>query len=184
MKFHFILKEINMVKKALAASIFVFVLGLALFVAMDRDGQPETTGSQIVHAAEAGKPAPPFTLVNLDGKEVKLADYQGKKVMLNFWATWCPPCKAEMPAMQQLYEQAGSRYEILAVNIDPENDVAGFVNEYELTFPILLDKTGAVNSEYGIISIPTTFLIDENGKMQKQHIGMMTLEQMKEFMKP
>jgi peroxiredoxin len=172
-----------MVKKAIAASVFIVVFMLALYVALDKDSQPKTR-NPVVHAAETGNQAPPFSLVNMEGKQVKLEDYKGKKVMLNFWATWCPPCKAEMPAMQQLYEKSGSSYEILAINIDPENDVGGFVNEYELTFPILLDKTGAVNSEYGIISIPTTFLIDENGKMQKKHIGMMTLEQMEEFMKP
>ncbi|WP_053363595.1 redoxin domain-containing protein [Bacillus sp. FJAT-27251] len=173
-----------MVIKPLAISMFVGVLMLALFAAMDKGNQPETSSSPIVHAAETGKPAPSFSLVNMEGKEVKLEDYKGKKVMLNFWATWCPPCKAEMPAMQQLYEKAGGSFEILAIAIDPDNDVAGFVNEYELTFPILLDKNGTVNNDYGIISIPTTFLIDEDGKMKKKHIGMMTLEQMEEFMEP
>ncbi len=132
-------------------------------------------------AAEVNEKAPDFSLKTLEGKEVKLSDFKGKKVMINFWATWCPPCKAEMPAMQQLYNQANGYFDILAINIDPQNDVKGFVSENRLTFPILLDESGKTNQGYSIISIPTTFLINEKGIIEKKHIGAMTFEQMEEF---
>lgn len=129
----------------------------------------------------AGVQAQEFSLENLNGKQIQLSHYKGERVLINFWATWCPPCRAEMPAMQELYEKYKDRIEFLAINIDPENDVKGYVNEMKLTFPILLDKTGAVNERYGIISIPTTLLVDEKGTIIKKQIGAMNSEQLKEF---
>ena len=103
--------------------------------------------------------------------------------MLNFWATWCPPCKEEMPAMEQFYKENSKEVEILAVNLDPQNNVKSFVKDNELTFPILLDQDGAIQQTYSIISIPTTFIIDEQGLILKKHIGSMTYEQMQELLK-
>lgn len=127
--------------------------------------------------------APAFTLKNLAGEEVSLKDYRGKKVMLNFWATWCPPCKEEMPAMEQFYKESSKEVEILAVNLDPQNNVNSFVKDNKLTFPILLDQNGTTQQIYSIISIPTTLIIDEQGLILKKHIGSMTYEQMQELMK-
>nr|WP_249745386.1 TlpA disulfide reductase family protein [Mesobacillus boroniphilus] len=131
----------------------------------------------------AGMVAPNFTLKNLAGEDVSLKDYRGKKVMLNFWATWCPPCKEEMPAMEKFYKEKSKDVEILAVNLDPQNKVKAFVKDNEITFPILLDQDGATQQTYSIISIPTTFIIDEQGLILKKHIGSMTYEQMQELTK-
>ena len=103
--------------------------------------------------------------------------------MLNFWATWCGPCKAEMPEMEQFFKQIGDDTVILAVNIDPQLDVQAFVDEYKLTFPILLDADDKVNETYQIISIPTTYFIDTKGIIQNKFIGTMKLDNMKDFTK-
>ena len=173
-----------MVKKAIAAGILA---GLVLFVIFQQfynsdepqaiEATTETTG------INAGMAAPNFTLKNLAGEEVSLKDYRGKKVMLNFWATWCPPCKEEMPAMEQFYQEKSKDVEILAVNLDPQNDVKAFVKDNEITFPILLDQDGSIQQTYSILSIPTTFIIDEQGLVLKKHIGSMTFDQMQELMK-
>jgi peroxiredoxin len=123
-----------------------------------------------------------FSLPSLTGKEVKLSDYKGKKVLLHFWATWCPPCKWEMSHLQK-FSKKETNIEILAINIDPKNDVRGFAEKYQLTLPILLDQTGEVNEAYSILSIPTSFLVNEEGRIVKKQIGAMTVEQMEEFIK-
>ncbi|MGM0901004.1 MAG: redoxin domain-containing protein [Bacillota bacterium] len=172
-----------MIKKGLTVLLLLLLFAVALLQAMSNEDQNTNVATQeaITATVEVAGQAPNFTLSTLEGKEVKLSDFKGRKVMINFWATWCPPCKAEMPAMQQLYDHANSYMDILAINIDPKNDVAGFVRENQLTFPILLDESGKVNEDYSIISIPTTFLINEEGMIEKKHIGAMTLEQMEEF---
>lgn len=128
-----------------------------------------------------GLQAPDFELETLEGKTVKLSELQGKKVMLNFWATWCPPCKAEMPFMEKFYQEAGDEIEIIAINIDTKNDVAGFAKEMGVTFPILLDKDEQVMKTYQILSIPTTYFIDQDGLIQHKFIGAMSPEKMREF---
>ena len=109
--------------------------------------------------------APDFTLKVLDGEEVALSDFRGKTVLLNFWATWCPPCRAEMPSMERMYgEFDRDELEILAVDLqESEKAVRNFIEDKEYTFPILLDTNGRVGSLYGARSIPTTYLIDEDG---------------------
>lgn len=138
-----------------------------------------------------GDTPPDFTLMNLEGKEVTLSELRGKKVVLNFWATWCPPCKAEMPHMQNYYEKYAKKdnVEILAVNLTSgERDVTAdakidtvmtFRDAYELTFPILLDPENEAGSEYQVITIPTTFFIDSTGTIQQSIQGPMNLDMLK-----
>ncbi|MFT8322866.1 MAG: redoxin domain-containing protein [Bacillus sp. (in: firmicutes)] len=132
---------------------------------------------------EIGKAAPNFVLKNLAGETIKLSDYRGKKVMLNFWATWCPPCKKEMPTIQKFYEENKDKVVILAVNIDGQEDVFDYVHSMNITFPILLDEKDKVNELYQIITIPTTFFIDENGIIQHKFYSAMPLAIMEEFTK-
>jgi peroxiredoxin len=109
--------------------------------------------------------APSFTLKDLNGKEVNLEDYRGKIVFINFWATWCLPCREEMPSMEKLYSKfKDSGFTMLAVNIrEGTKKVRAFKERFGLNFPILLDSDGRVGSKYGVISIPTTYLIDREG---------------------
>lgn len=117
-----------------------------------------------------GNEAPNFKLTTLEGEEVQLADYRGKRVFINFWATWCPPCRAEMPDMQKLYEEDNLDIEILAVNItesEPsEENVKQFVEDFGLTFPILMDRNTEVASNYKVQAYPTSYMVDSKGIIQ------------------
>jgi peroxiredoxin len=175
-----------MIKKVVAAVILVTLLTVAIVQAMDKTTETPETTSQTTASNEGlaiGAKAPDFELKTLAGETVKLSNLRGKKVMLNFWATWCPPCKAEMPAMEQLSKQTEKDVVILAVNIDPQLDVQGFIDENKITFPIPLDTDDKVNETYQVISIPTTYFIDSKGIIQNKYTGSMTLDVMKDFTK-
>lgn len=134
-----------------------------------------------------GEVAPDFELTTLDGKAVKLSDYKGKKVILNFWATWCPPCRAEMPHMQNYFEDKAEQENvaILAVNLTTEDrgvdKVEGFVKEYELAFPIPMDTDGDIGALYQAVTIPTSYMIDTEGKVQNKIVGPMDETMMSGF---
>ncbi|MGF2616280.1 redoxin domain-containing protein [Rossellomorea vietnamensis] len=131
-----------------------------------------------------GELAPDFTLATIDGKSVSLSDYKGQKVILNFWATWCPPCKAEMPHMQKFYEEnKDNGIEIVAVNLTNMDEgkpaIEQFVQDYELTFPVPLDEEGDIGMQYQAFTIPTSYVIDTEGKIAKKIIGPMDENMMK-----
>lgn len=127
-------------------------------------------------AAVVGAPAPDFTLKNLNGDNVTLSELRGQVVLINFWATWCGPCRAEMPAIQRRYDALKDQgFTVLAVNDDEaEQDVQAFAQAYELTFPILLDPGESVVGLYRVLAFPTTFFVDPQGVIQKLHIGALT----------
>jgi len=117
-------------------------------------------------APKIGYRPPSFTLQNLEGKTVDLESFRGKVIFINFWATWCVPCRAEMPLMEKLYQDLKDKdFVMLAVSEDLEGKsvVEPYVKEFKLTFPVLLDPDLAINSLYGIRAIPETFLIDKTG---------------------
>ena len=118
-------------------------------------------------------PAPSFTLNDLDGRPVNLTDYRGKIVLLNFWATWCEPCKKEMPEMQAAYEQYMDQgFVVLAINFGGRADQASsFAHHGRLTFPILLDPGVKVASRYGVVSLPVSFFIDKEGIIRERVFG-------------
>jgi peroxiredoxin len=132
-----------------------------------------TSGS--IPAPQEGFLAPDFELSNLDGETVLLSDLRGKAILLNFWATWCPPCRSEMPAMQQVYmDYEPEKFVILAVNNlrqDRKENVEAFIFEENLTFPVLLDNFGSVSTRYQVKSMPTTFFIDPEGIIREVVIG-------------
>jgi len=120
-----------------------------------------------------GELVPDFVLPRLDGKVQKLSNYRGKVVMLNLWATWCPPCIAEMPLLNDLADRYSEKGLALVGIAGDENadDVRAFVQETPLHFDVLLDPHGAVGTEYGITGYPETFLIDREGKLLAKFIG-------------
>ncbi|WP_153732017.1 peroxiredoxin family protein [Sporosarcina obsidiansis] len=136
--------------------------------------------------------APDFTLETLSGDTVILSELKGKKVILNFWATWCPPCKAEMPHMQKFYSKLTDedQVELIAVNVtDSEklgiSEVENFVKSYQLSFPIPLDETAEVTKKYGVFSMPTTYMIDTQGRIAQKVVGPLdekTLNELVDFM--
>ncbi|ADQ05160.1 alkyl hydroperoxide reductase/ Thiol specific antioxidant/ Mal allergen [Caldicellulosiruptor owensensis OL] len=122
-----------------------------------------------------------FKLVSVDGKEFSLSDFRGKKVLLNFFATWCPPCRAEIPDFERFHRE---NKDVVLIGINIQEDkatVEEFLSLMGVTYPVLLDRDGKVSAQFGIEGIPTTFLIDENGKIVAKNVGMMTYEQLKKF---
>ncbi|UCB50610.1 MAG: TlpA family protein disulfide reductase [Deltaproteobacteria bacterium] len=121
----------------------------------------------------SGHSPPDFTLPTLDGGSMTLSDLKGKVVLINFWATWCPPCREEMPSLERLYRHFKyEKFTLLAVDImeHPET-VKTFAREYNLSFPILLDKKGEVSQKYAANALPTTYVIDKEGKAVGKAIG-------------
>ena len=121
-----------------------------------------------------GEPAPNFQLRDLQGRLVALSDLRGKVVMVNFWATWCGPCRVEMPAMEQLYQTFSRKdFEILAVSTDAQGVAVTrpFQQENRLTFPILHDADYRVGLTYGARSLPMTFMVDRQGIVRHQIFG-------------
>jgi peroxiredoxin len=120
-----------------------------------------------------GLKAPDFTLPTLDGKEVKLSDYAGKIVFLNIWATWCAPCKEEMPSMQKLFElMRGKDFVMLTMSIDEKKEtVEAFMKENKLTLPVALDQQQKVSPLYRITGVPESYIIDKSGMVIHHLIG-------------
>ncbi|MGG0658265.1 TlpA disulfide reductase family protein [Rummeliibacillus pycnus] len=183
-----------MKKKIFGLLLVIALIAIALtnFVKskVDEDQKVDTSSTEVSaemkndSGLEVNQTAPDFKLKTLEGKEVKLSDYRGKKVILNFWATWCPPCKAEIPHMEKYYKNQAKDdgVEILAVNLTSsdkdEKYIRDFVKSYDMTYPVLLDKEGEQQKQYEIVTIPTTFFIDQKGKIQKKIIGPMDQDMM------
>ena len=114
-----------------------------------------------------------FLLKDMEGRGVRISDFRGKIVFLNFWATWCPPCKQEMPSMEKLHKRLKNKdFVMIAIDLqEPASLVKKFFKEYKLTFISLLDSTGEVGRQFGTNSIPTTFILDKKGKIIGAAIG-------------
>lgn len=150
------------------------LLGVLALQVMERMGQPRVD-------LAVGKPAPPFDLVSLDGRQTHLADFRGKAVMVNFWATWCAPCRKEMPLFEARYRQHKSNLVVIGINLGEEQtQVKGFVDEFGLTFPVLIETKGKVSSDYNVSGYPATFFIDEEGILNSFHIGEINSTQLDE----
>jgi peroxiredoxin len=139
------------------------------------DTTTDTNGAQL---PAPGRTAPDFSLVGLDGEMVSLKDYRGSPVLLNFWATWCGPCRFEMPFIQEIYRDPdwqAAGLEIVAVNIGESGSaVEEFMSDNDLTFPVVLDLSTEVAERYNIRAIPTTFFIDKDGIIERIDTGAFT----------
>jgi len=123
----------------------------------------------------SGKPAPDFDLQSLEGKSVKLSDFRGKAVLLNFWATYCGPCKIEMPWFVEMQKEYGPQgLQILGVALDDASteDIAKFAKDLGVNYPILLGKESVGQSYGGVLALPTTFFIDRDGKVIGRELGL------------
>ena len=133
---------------------------------------------------QPGEAAPDFSLETLDGEVVSLSELKGEKVILNFWATWCPPCREEMPEMQKFYDAHQDDVKVIAVNFNEKDEkVKDYLEEFGYTFPSPLDSDGATGTDYGVITLPTTYFINSEGIIQEQrHVGPMDYEFMEEML--
>lgn len=130
------------------------------------------TASSIT-AGEISRPAPNFTLQTRDGGDLSLADLQGQVVMVNFWATWCGPCRQEMPHLEALYQRYGDLgFTLLGVNVEPDTSGATkFLRDTPVSFPILFDPSSEVSKLYDVIAMPSTMLVDRSGNVRFIHHG-------------
>lgn len=189
-----------MYRKSIGIGVILLLIGIMIFNAIDNKNKESAIISNTTEDVESdglppefagieeGEFAPDFSLQTLGGETVKLSDYQGKKVLLNFWATWCGPCRQEMPAMQDFYDEYSDEIEILAVNVTSSektvDDVQDFIDEFDFTYPTLLDTDTGVSEVYKAVGLPTTYFIGTDGSIQApRKVGPMTYEFMEETMK-
>jgi peroxiredoxin len=157
----------------LAASLAAL---LCLFSACSRTSASNQANTQTVHALKNRKPAPDFTLKDANGQTVKLSDYKGKVVLLNFWATWCGPCTLEIPWFEQFQQEYRSKgFEVLGVSMDEEgwNAVKPYIAEHKINYRIVLGNDSVGELYGGVDSLPTTFIIDREGRFAfPPHVGL------------
>jgi len=126
-------------------------------------------------AAEVGDPAPEFTLQDMKGNKVKLSNFRGQFVILNFFTTWCPPCREEAPELQSFQQRYGEQVKLLILDrAEPKINVQKFIEEFHSTSSFLLDYNDSMSKPYGVTGQPETFFIDEDGTIRYHYIGPMT----------
>ncbi|MFA7248775.1 MAG: TlpA disulfide reductase family protein [Dehalococcoidia bacterium] len=164
----------RLARYATVAAIVLVVGGIFVY----RDVLPAMTGAQYGPVSSSahpamGQPAPDFVLQEAgSGRVVRLSDYRGKSVVLNFWATWCGPCRSEMPEFQKTYAARDGDVVILAVDYRESDElVSAFRQDFGLTFPLLMDRQGTVREQYGAQGLPATFFIDRDGILRAQNLG-------------
>jgi cytochrome c biogenesis protein CcmG, thiol:disulfide interchange protein DsbE len=158
-----------------AGLVLILFVGLGWIWANRLPGGERAAGRALPPAPAIGHPAPDFTLSTLDGEAFTLAELRGTPVVLNFWASWCPPCLAEMPELESASQRYAGQVAIIGVNqAERPHIVQRFISRMELTFPIPLDVDAAVSRKYLIRSLPTTFFIDADGIIRLVQIGPLT----------
>jgi peroxiredoxin len=160
--------------------LIVLVLVAAAIVAViwGIDSRLGTSGADKVASSdvspEIGHPAPDFALTDLNGNVVRLSALRGKRVVINFWASWCPPCRAEMPDLEALSKDSQADTVVLGVNMGEDREtVAEFVRSQGITFQVLLDPDQEAAMAYGPSFLPTTYFVDANGIVRESHYGAM-----------
>ena len=162
-------------------------VGIIIFFGFLKPEEPKvseiTYGTASLPVPTLDEPAPVFELNSLSGDRVHLRDYRGQIVVLNFWATWCAPCRLEMPAFQSRAHLYPDELAVVAVNnAEDLNDVRAYVEELGLDFEILLDPDAAVQRLYLVRGYPTTLIIDQDGIIRVQHVGLITEEQLDRYL--
>jgi peroxiredoxin len=179
---------------AAGAAILLVVLMVALLASGEEpaevsapSAQPAAGGSAVIGVEstlldtgseappQVGEVAPNFSYTLADGTTHQLADLRGKKVLINFWATWCPPCREEMPDIQQVSNDYGGNFVVLAISRDdgPEQ-IRDFAQEMGLTFPLIANTTGDVSTRYGARGLPMSYFVNTDGTISYRQIGFMT----------
>ncbi|MDA3903764.1 MAG: TlpA disulfide reductase family protein [Desulfuromusa sp.] len=158
----------NQFKKIICGIVFLLTVFLLASCDNSTSVQPVSPGGLV------GKVAPDFTLTDMQGQQVSISQFRGKVVILNFWATWCPPCREEMPSMEKLYrDHQDQGLVMLAVNVEENGKglVSKFLQKTPYSFPILLDSENTAQNAYGVFRLPESFIIDRNGIVVEKIIG-------------
>lgn len=175
----------NMLYVNMFLAVALILAGVAVLFWMGQQnpkGQVSTPAGGIL----PGQIAPNFSLTTLAGEQVNLSDYAGQVVMVNMWATWCPPCKAELPTIDAYYqEHSADGFVVLAVNSqEAQGTVDAFISASGFTFPVLLDSRGDVMGQYNVRALPTSFIIDRDGKVSYIHTGEINRQQLDQVVGP
>lgn len=142
----------------------------------------QTEKVQVEVGINPGMKAANFELTTLAGKTLSLNDFEGKKVLINFWASWCPPCREEMPDLQKLHTNNGEQLVILAVNIgESSSAAANFMEKNNFDFTVLLDKDQATARDYLVRGVPTSYFLDEKGIITDRIVGVLSYQKMIEL---
>ena len=161
------LKPVKLNKKNAFILVF-FILILFIFLYFNEKNKPADKGV----GPKLGLYAPNFKTEYLNGSKFELYDLRGKPVILNFWATWCPPCVREMPNLQNFYDRYGDKVIVIGVNLGEKNKtIQNFIKKINVTFPIVLDKNKEIEEKYNLIIRPTTYFIDKNGIIVDKKLG-------------
>lgn len=168
-------------KRLLLRMLILFLLFTAIGFALYQN-LFAANGEEVV---QVSKPAANFKLAQLNGEPIELKQLKGKAVLVNFWGSWCEPCKNEMPAMQEAYNHyKKDKFEIVAINVQ-ESDIAvkNFTKSYDLSFPIALDKQGEVYRSWEIYNLPTSVFINPNGTIERTYEGEMKMRQLDQWIR-
>jgi peroxiredoxin len=168
----------------LAVTLIIAGVGALLWMGQQSSGNAAQASDPA--AGHQGNPAPAFTLQSLEGQAVSLDDYAGQVVLVNMWATWCPPCKAEMPDLNAFYEtHKQDGFVVFAINSQEEAPtVKAFIAENGFSFPVLLDSQAEVMKKYHVRGLPTTFIIDRDGFIQHIQSGQISTSQLEAMVGP
>ena len=148
-------------KRNFLMTLMVFIIIISLFIFT---GCKSTSGD--------------FTLMDLDGNAISLSDFNGKVLILNFWATWCPPCREEIPDFVEVYNEYESKdVQFIGVSNEDISTLRSFVDDYNISYPILIDDAN-IMGKWGISAIPTTFVFDKDGQIISKSVGAMTRDQL------
>lgn len=146
-------------------TIVAIVIVVILWLAVRHRSGPQGSGT-------AAKQAPDFSLTDISGKPLRLSDYRGKVVVLDFWATWCEPCKQEIPHLIDLQSKYGQRVQVLGISMDDDDKpVRTFQQQYKMNYPIAVGTSSLADQYGGVLGLPITFVIDGQGRIAKRYIG-------------
>lgn len=163
---------------AIAITAIIVVIGFIALQFSGMDGDSSSNRPKVDTGITVGKTLPQFVLTALDGNTVKIGD-SGQIIVLNFWATWCPPCRQEMPELNNFAQKYGSKVMLYTVNVQESNDkVAGFISQNKYNLNVLLDKDGEVSKTFRINAIPTTIIADRQGIIKYRKSGPVTLAEL------